>query len=63
MNQEPYYKSGSSDNMRSYAREYDLNPEYQASSIYGLTCDSNNCVILAGVGYFRSKYGAQKRTT
>ena len=49
--QEPYFTLGSSDNLRSYSREYDLDPDYRASSIYGLVSDdSNNCVILAGGG-------------
>lgn len=49
--QEPYYTIGSSDNLRSYSREYDLDPDFQTSSIYGINNnDGNNCVILASGG-------------
>ena len=39
------------DNVNIYSKEYNLDPENQASSIYGLNCnDSSNCIILAGGG-------------
>ena len=49
--QEPAYTLGSTDNLRSYSIEYNLEPEYQASTIYGLDCGSQcTCVLLAGGG-------------
>jgi hypothetical protein len=57
---EPTYTCGSDDNLRSYLNEYNLEPEYLSSSIYGLsTADGKNCVILANGGPSRvSEYSA-----
>ena len=46
------YVCGSSDNSRSYLNEYNLEPEYQPSSSYGIKCVESgaNCIIQAGGG-------------
>jgi hypothetical protein len=49
--QEHNYSPSSSDNVNPYAKEYNLEPDYQASSVYIINCgDISNCVLTAGGG-------------
>ncbi|MFT6188788.1 MAG: hypothetical protein ACJAW8_000606 [Oleispira sp.] len=49
--EEQSYTLNSCDNVRSYSKEYVLDPEERASSIYGINCgEHSNCVLLASGG-------------
>lgn len=48
--QEHNYTPISNDNIGTYSKEYNLDPDYRASSVYGVNCEDFNCVLLAGGG-------------
>jgi len=49
---ESEYTFGSSENLHSYTNEYNLDPEYQSSSSYGIVCPQSDtsCIVQAGGG-------------